>query len=167
MADSSSPSNPRLYRPPSLLKARSSSGFLGPVVSFPSSAPMADKENSTRVTRSTVRKRAHDSAPLVTCEAAKRPRVVLGELCNLADPSSRPQDDPCKPKPRARRKKPSDAPKIEEAEKPLGVLDIDFGSDDPQLCPQYALDIHQYFRSMEVSPADLNSWIRFIVSLSP
>ena len=126
---------------------------------------MADKENSSRLIRSTMRKRAHDSAPLVTLEAAKRPRVVLGELCNLDDPSSRPQEYPLKPKFRARKRKHSDAPNSEQedAEKPLGVLDIDYGGDDPQLCRQYADDIHKYLRSMEVSPTDLNSWIRFIV----
>ncbi|KAK8952869.1 Cyclin-A3-1 [Platanthera guangdongensis] len=102
---------------------------------------MADKENSTRLTRAAT-KRACCSTPGVEQRPAKKKRVALGELPILSNSIlevSSSNRSISKVKLRSKEGRNTDAEN-------LGRHD----SVDPQYCPIYAPDIYCYLRSMEV-----------------
>lgn len=103
---------------------------------------MADKENSVRLTRAQAKKRSAASLQAQPMASnPKRKRTALAEI-----PIS--TNVPAKPVTRMSKKK-------EEAKKavllpPAADEAVHSDLDDPQMCPHYATDIHQYLRSMEV-----------------
>ncbi|ONK60020.1 uncharacterized protein A4U43_C08F13370 [Asparagus officinalis] len=103
---------------------------------------MADKENCVRLTRAQAKKRSAASLQAQPMASnPKRKRTALAEI-----PIS--TNAPAKPVTRMSKKK-------EEAKKavtlpPAADEAVHSDLDDPQMCPHYATDIHQYLRSMEV-----------------
>ncbi|XP_020587068.1 cyclin-A3-1-like isoform X2 [Phalaenopsis equestris] len=102
---------------------------------------MADKENCSRLTRAAA-KRANASVAAAERRPAKRKRVALAELPKLSNALS----DSSSPNLVISKSK-------LKSKKGGKAGDVNVGrdeSDDPQLCPNYALDIYRYLRSMEV-----------------
>ncbi|KAG9440306.1 hypothetical protein H6P81_020471 [Aristolochia fimbriata] len=109
---------------------------------------MADKENCVRLTRA-ARKRAAAAAAAAAAAGERSPfepvqpptkkRVVLGELSNLTNASSRLSSGVEKPQTRARKKD----------KKPEAAVGQDAKTEDPQMCGPYASAIYDYLRSME------------------
>lgn len=106
---------------------------------------MADKENSVRLTRAQAKKRSAASLPVQAPPmASKRKRTALAELPISGNVQ------PSKPATRLSKKKAAvpvalALPPATKEEEP-----VQSDLDDPQMCPHYAKDIHQYLRSMEV-----------------
>nr|QYW07159.1 cyclin A3-1 [Dimocarpus longan] len=112
---------------------------------------MADQENCARLTRAAKKRAA--SAVVSDEQPLTQKRVVLGELPTLSNaivPLNRgPQKPRGKTKPKRKAKRALEPPKVAKKE---DVVDVDFTSDNPQMCGAYATDIYEYLRDMEVEP---------------
>lgn len=104
--------------------------------------PMAENQNSTRMTRAAAKRKASatDENPV------SKKRVVLGELPNISNvaapliPIQERETQKLKSTLIASKKKTKNAP----------TRDFESGSSDPQMCGPYVADICAYLREMEV-----------------
>uniref|UniRef100_A0A6P4ATX8 B-like cyclin n=1 Tax=Ziziphus jujuba TaxID=326968 RepID=A0A6P4ATX8_ZIZJJ len=114
---------------------------------------MDDKENSMRVSRAAKRKAA---ASMAESHVPTKKRAVLGELQNLSNPPSHPnqnqssgvvpQKQKCGTKTRAQKALPMTKTLTTSKQ------DKDTKSDDPQICGPYVSDVYAYLHQLEVDP---------------
>lgn len=132
---------------------------------------MADKENSVRLTRAQAKKRPAAASLQALPNASKRKRTALAELpisANLPQNlnlTSEPKTRLSKKKAMAAAVVPVALPSLTPASVSDEVAHSDL--DDPQMCPLYAKDIHQYLRDMEVrEPSSFNFDVRLDVGFA-
>lgn len=115
-------------------------------LSYPLRTPMAENQNSTRMTRAAAKRKASvtDENPV------SKKRVVLGELPNNSNVPA-----PLIPLQERETQKPKStlvAAKKQTKTPPIPqTVDFESGSSDPQMCGPFVADICAYLREMEVN----------------
>ncbi|KAF8087590.1 hypothetical protein N665_0577s0003 [Sinapis alba] len=102
-----------------------------------------DKENFVRMTRAATKRKAAMLDVDRLSKKKKKKRVVLGELPNLCNLSSKQKQTRRVPTKQTKKKSNPKVPKESKS-------DIDTRSDDPQMCAPYVTGIFDYLRQLEV-----------------